>query len=97
MLLHNPPAETEPRRVLDVVCDSRQLPNGLIFNNITWTIPSDAATVESVSEFVVWWHRFPDISFARDSLDRDVIGEFDYQVSIYGDPDDYHVTMVTIM
>ena len=74
--------ETEPRRMLDVICDSRQLSNGLIFTNITWTIPSDPATLESVEEFVVWLHWFPDNSFVTDALPREV-DDFKYQVSIH--------------
>ena len=83
VVLHNPPAETEPRRVLDVVCDSRQLPNGLIFNNITWTIPSDAATVESISRFVVWLHRIPTNSITATAPAN--AESITYQVSMNGD------------
>lgn len=72
--------ETEPRRVLDVICDSRQLPSGLIFTNITWTIPSDPATVESVEKFVVWLHWFPNNSLVQDAQPREV-DDFAYQVS----------------
>ena len=88
VVLHNPPVETEPRRVLDVVCDSRQLPNGLIFNNITWTIPSDAATVESISRFIVWLHRIPTNSITATAPAN--AESITYQVSM-------KVTMATII
>lgn len=70
---------TEPKQELDFSCVDHQLPNGTIRVNVAWTVPNDSRTVESISDFIVWYEFFATKSFV-DSLGSARANKVPFQV-----------------